>query len=648
MKQFFIILATVLVFGTLTAQPEATIQNPNKEKGETVVTWLNVDTAVGPYGGASPVEAYMEFTQDDLFNFNGEKIDAIKRVQFFIAKSFNLSLISSVNVILAQGQDFKSKKIMVSQSVPLSEITNEWNDVLLDSVYEIDLSQKLFIGYQVILPSSGYPIAYTYGENTKQAWFTTGTLSGNLVVSGIKRVFLIKATAETSLPLDVEIELNSVELPYQVLIQDKANIKGTVKNMGETPITSFKYKYEVNGVSSTEELVTGINLAPKETYTFVHPTQYTFTTAELTKVKVSITEPNGVTDYLKNNEIEYKTLVYAELLSRKVLHEVYTSSSCPPCTLGTSVLKNIFTSVDTAKWVCIKYQMQAPLTGDPYYTIEARDRGNTNDVGAIPHLRVDGATGLITYDYTVNGLNTAATVPAAFRTSGVATIDPDAKNVSFEAKLTPVFTANNDLNLGFFAAIVEKRTERNASTNGETSFTYVMKKFMTNPITGDAFTNVVEGEEISLNYDYTFNGNYRLPDNAGSPINHDYEHSVEDFNHLMVVYWVQDLESKMVLQAGAADPDPSFNPNIGISQLKANFKLNVYPNPAANVLYVQTDAALMKVSLFNLLGQTIKEVEGNNAFESQINVNNLSPGMYLLKVDTQEGTITRKVEVRPN
>ena len=636
MKKLAIILIALFTINTLVAQ---------SEKGETTISWLTVDTVAGTYGGDSKVEAYMEFTQEDLFDFQGKRIDSIKRVQFCIGKSYNLSLITSLNVILAQGHDFDSRKVVVSQSVPLSEISNLWNDVLLDSAYAVDLSKKLFIGYQLHSTTTGFPMVYTRGENAKQSWFLAGAISGNLVNTGVKSVFLIKANAETSLSPDVEIALNSVDIPYSVMLQDSVDIKGIVKNMGKTPITSFKYKYEVNGVSSSEEVVSGISLAPNATYTIVHPTQYTFASAEVTNIKVTVSEPNGVVDYAKNNEIEHKTLVYSELVARKVLHEAYTSSTCKPCTLGTATLRDVF-ATDTAKWICVKYHMHQPEPGDPYSTAEARDRGHAEGVASIPYLIVNGTTKLPTQDYKVADFNAAAAVSAAFKTSGTAIVNPSEQSVSFDAKITPVFSANDDLNLRFFAAIVEKRTERNTASNKETYFTYVMKKFLTNPLTGDALANVINNEEISLHYEYTFNGNYRLPAGVGDQINHAVEHSVEDFNRLMVVYWIQDFDNKVVLQAGKADPNPSYNPEIGISQFEAAFELSIYPNPVSNLLYIKTDAVITKVSLFNLLGQTIKEISGNITYESQINVNGLPSGMYLLKVDTEVGTVTRKVQVR--
>ena len=58
------------------------------------------------------------------------------------------------------------------------------------------------------------------------------------------------------------------------------------------------------------------------------------------------------------------------------------------------------------------------------------------------------------------------------------------------------------------------------------------------------------GKPQTYNFSYTFNGNYRLPANAGSPINHATEHSVEEFTDLDIVFFIQDQSSKVVHHGG--------------------------------------------------------------------------------------------------
>jgi hypothetical protein len=257
-----------------------------------------------------------------------------------------------------------------------------------------------------------------------------------------------------------------------------------------------------------------------------------------------------------------------DIIQRMVLHEVFTSSTCGPCNHGNARLKSVLNQVnDDTKWVCIKYQYSFPALGDPYFTTEGNTRGTFyGGIYAIPTLVGDGGYGSayngIPGAYSISDFNNMSAVSAIASMTASVTVDSISKTVTLsQMTINPVTNMNNP-NLRFFAAIVEKKTVNNAKTNGETEFLYVMKKFLTN-INGDVIDSLEENKPITLNdYTYTFNGNYRLPVFATSrdTINHNIEHSVEDFNNLMVVYWLQDIVTKEVYQAGKTDPNPGYTP----------------------------------------------------------------------------------------
>jgi hypothetical protein len=46
--------------------------------------------------------------------------------------------------------------------------------------------------------------------------------------------------------------------------------------------------------------------------------------------------------------------------------------------------------------------------------------------------------------------------------------------------------------------------------------------------------------------EWEFRGDYRLPNNGNNPINHAIEHSVEDFNNLTIVAWVQSGDGTVI------------------------------------------------------------------------------------------------------
>ncbi len=73
--------------------------------------------------------------------------------------------------------------------------------------------------------------------------------------------------------------------------------------------------------------------------------------------------------------------------------------------------------------------------------------------------------------------------------------------------------------------------------------------------------------------------------------------------------------------------------------------LKIYPNPASDYLYVEsnTNLNIKYVEIINIKGSCVKRQNLNNNNQSQINVKNLSPGIYLLKVYSSNGIIVRKI-----
>jgi hypothetical protein len=68
--------------------------------------------------------------------------------------------------------------------------------------------------------------------------------------------------------------------------------------------------------------------------------------------------------------------------------------------------------------------------------------------------------------------------------------------------------------------------------------------------------------------------------------------------------------------------------------------VSVYPNPAADVINLQMPSVLTVNSavIYNMIGQEINVTVTNN----QINVSSLSQGVHILKLETNQGTISRK------
>tara|TARA_R110002126_G_scaffold35778_7_gene109684 strand:- start:372 stop:659 length:288 start_codon:yes stop_codon:yes gene_type:complete len=73
--------------------------------------------------------------------------------------------------------------------------------------------------------------------------------------------------------------------------------------------------------------------------------------------------------------------------------------------------------------------------------------------------------------------------------------------------------------------------------------------------------------------------------------------------------------------------------------------LNLYPNPVSNgKVYISTKNDLEKeVIIFDLLG---KKVLQTMISSRELNISNISPGVYIIKINENNASATRKLIVR--
>jgi hypothetical protein len=212
-------------------------------------------------------------------------------------------------------------------------------------------------------------------------------------------------------------------------------------------------------------------------------------------------------------------------------------------------------------------------------------------------------------------------------------------NQKFHTTLTinplKTFTGNKKL----FVALVEPITRMNAKTNGEKEFFYVFKKFMTDS-KGNSIS-LQNGEEVKVDLAFHFQGRFRLPLNAGKVIDFNTEHSVENFKNMMLVYWIQDYDTKEVLQSGKVDKAV-----VGIEDLQDNKgNVKIYPNPAEGMINIQSETLFSNIKVLNLLGQVVYNIAVNtNKYILQ--TSDLAPGLYILQLQTENGLITKKISVK--
>lgn len=73
--------------------------------------------------------------------------------------------------------------------------------------------------------------------------------------------------------------------------------------------------------------------------------------------------------------------------------------------------------------------------------------------------------------------------------------------------------------------------------------------------------------------------------------------------------------------------------------------LNLYPNPVSNgKVYISTkNDSDKEIIIFDVLG---KKVLQTTISSKELNVSNLSPGVYIIRINTDEASATRKLIVK--
>lgn len=91
---------------------------------------------------------------------------------------------------------------------------------------------------------------------------------------------------------------------------------------------------------------------------------------------------------------------------------------------------------------------------------------------------------------------------------------------------------------------------------------------------------------------------------------------------------------------------PQHSCNISANEdINNAIDVSIYPNPAADQLTIETkDVLAQSVELFDYQGRVV-QLQNNTGENSviQINLSNFSDGLYLIKLTTEEGVVTRKI-----
>lgn len=429
------------------------------------------------------------------------------------------------------------------------------------------------------------------------------------------------------------------------------DLTGIYRNIGTETITDVTYNYSINNGPVFTQNITGLSAATLDDITLVHPDPITINSKGTYNIKSWISMINNNAPVNEANDTINSTLnVFDTSVTRQMLHENWTSSTCPPCKPGNETLHSVLNNYSPDQWTEINYHYFFPGTGDPYYTIESVARGrfyapiNTANgnvyISAIPATVLDGQIIINPNGYTNNQFEEYQQVPAFYEIFPSGKVSGQDVDINIEIKTYAPTTSTTRL----YVALCEKLTFNNVKSNGEVDFPHVMKKML--PDTNGLLVGALgENTTKSFNIKYSVPGTYRLPLDAqvANRINLATEHSIEEFEDLEVIAWLQESD-KTVLQSNSADLEfvvSNDNPIV-------KKQIAVNPNPASEFFFVDMssfdDGQELKVLVADGTGKLVYAEK--TALKSLfINSTNWTPGIYHVKVLGKNQEANKKIVV---
>jgi len=140
---------------------------------------------------------------------------------------------------------------------------------------------------------------------------------------------------------------------------------------------------------------------------------------------------------------------------------------------------------------------------------------------------------------------------------------------------------------------------------------------------------------------YSWNFGDGSPAGSGATVDHAYTPTSATQTFEVTLIITNDCGSDTLTANVTVAPVGIKKPQLNASQLK------LYPNPATQSVMLENVSGLkMKhITLFNVLGQEVLSLPVTNNAKQSINVTPLTSGIYQVRIECEEGIVTRKLEI---
>jgi len=325
-------------------------------------------------------------------------------------------------------------------------------------------------------------------------------------------------------PAENDLDLVTINVPAN--LEAPAPITGMVKNRGFGDIFSFDLNWSVNGGPIQKQSFHGLRFGLNETWEFSTQALLPFESG-IYDLDVYISNVNGEPQdgNEENNSLTTNYNVPSMFFDKIPLFESFTSSSCSPCYSFNTSFFNNFLHQNRGNLSVIKYQMNWPGSGDPYFNQDGNTRRSYYSVNLVPSLYMNGKSVSLSAATINSSFTEALQEKSLFEILGIYKVEGD--NITVEASVLPYATISN---VTVHVAVLENTTYNNTASNGENEFHYVMMKML--PAGNGILHHFEEGQEYRVNHTFDMSGTF-----------------VEEMDDLSVVVFIQTNLDKNVLQS---------------------------------------------------------------------------------------------------
>ena len=489
-----------------------------------------------------------------------------------------------------------------------------------------------------------------------------------------------------------DIQLSSIDV-NNIIQYGNTEVAFTVDNISRTEITSFEASYEIEGYDIVSETF-NITLAQnqKTTATFKQAVDFLPGTYE---IKVNIISVNGEEDAnLDNNTLSKEIRTFMKSVERRPLLEHFSSATCINCIPVDTTLLGL-THNNEGKYTYVKYPWNYPLPGDKYFLDDCLTRGEYYKVKGVPSITFDGTT--TTRQPKQSHFDDRYNVPAYIDINGAFDVNDNTINVTAD-----IISYIDIPNVRVFATVNEKTTVENQVEGSLPEFHHVLMNMLSGVEGIEASFEAGKHQRYEFTLDMTTTNMEEIDDLEVALWIQNYE-SKEVYNSTFLneytahLYPVQNLKAnngtisweapeqgvptgynvlvnnelaannitetsytftsskdKNVIEVLALYNDKS---SVSVSLFAENeteieedttsiaehkLLINIYPNPANDMLFIEAETEIEEVSVYDVYGRQQDNKTIRQQDKTCFNVSKLNTGIYFIKINTKNEEIIKR------